>query len=46
VPGHAVRFAGLSHALAGGGLPGLVRSHDRFFPGEAARVCSPWWSAC
>jgi len=42
MPGHAVRLAGLSHALAGGDLPGLVLSHDRFFPGEAARVCSPW----
>ena len=42
VPGHAVGFAGLGHALAGGDLPGLVLSHDRFFPGEAARVCSPW----
>jgi hypothetical protein len=43
VPGHAVGFACLSHALAGGDLPGFVLSHDRFFPGEAARVCSPWW---
>jgi hypothetical protein len=42
VPGDAVWFAGLSHALAGGDLPGFVRSHDRFFPGETARVCSPW----
>jgi len=42
MPGHAVRLARLSHALAGGDLPGLVLSHDRFFPGEAARVCSPW----
>jgi hypothetical protein len=40
--GHAVRLARLSHALAGGDLPGLVLSHDRFFPGETARVCSPW----
>ncbi len=42
MPGHAVRFAGLGHPLAGGDLPGLVRRHDRFFPGETARVCSPW----
>jgi hypothetical protein len=40
--GHAIRLARLGHALAGGDLPGLVLSHDRFFPGEAARVCSPW----
>jgi len=40
--GHAIRLARLSHALAGGDLAGLVLSHDRFFPGEAARVCSPW----
>jgi hypothetical protein len=40
--GHTVGFAGLSHALADGGLAGLVLGHDRFFPGEAARVCSPW----
>lgn len=45
VPGHAVRLAGLSHALANGDLPGLVGSHDGLFPGEAARVCSPWWTA-
>jgi hypothetical protein len=42
VPGHAIRLAGLRHALAGGDLPGFVLSHDRFFPGETARVCSPW----
>lgn len=42
VPGHAVRLAGLSHALANGDLPRLVRSHDGLFPGETARVCSPW----
>ena len=42
LPSHAVRLTGLSHALAGGDLPRFVRSHDRFFPGEAARVCSPW----
>jgi hypothetical protein len=42
VPGHAVRFAGLGHALAGGGLPRLVLSHDHFFPGGSARVCPPW----
>ena len=42
VAGHAVRLARLSYALAGGDLAGLVLSHDRFFPGEAARVCSPW----
>src|SRR5271170_2774545 len=40
--GHAVRLTRFSHALAGGDLPSLVLSHDRFFPGEAARVCSPW----
>ncbi len=40
--GHAVRLARLSHALAGGDLPGLVLSHDRCFPGETARVSSPW----
>ena len=32
VPGHAVRFAGLGHPLAGGGLPRLVLRHDHFFP--------------
>ena len=32
VPGHAVGFASLGHALAGGGLPRLVLSHDHFFP--------------
>ena len=32
VPGHAVGFAGLGHPLAGGDLPGLVLSHDHFFP--------------
>ena len=31
-PGDAVRLAGLSHALAGGGLLGLVLSHDHLFP--------------
>jgi len=40
--GHAIGLARLGHALAGGDLAGLVLSHDRFFPGEAARVCSPW----
>ena len=40
--GHAIRLTRLGHALAGGDLAGLVLSHDRFFPGEAARVCSPW----
>jgi hypothetical protein len=44
--GHAVGLAGLCHALAGGDLAGLVLSHDRQLPGEAARVCSPWWTAC
>ena len=29
-PGHAVGLTGLCHALAGGGLAGLVLSHDRF----------------
>jgi hypothetical protein len=29
MPGHAVGLARLSHALAGGDLPGLVLSHDR-----------------
>jgi hypothetical protein len=38
----AIRFAGLGHALADGGLPGLVRSHDQLFPGGTARVCPPW----
>ena len=32
VPGHAVRFAGLGHPLASGGLPRLVLRHDYFFP--------------
>jgi len=40
--GHAIRLTRLGHTLAGGDLAGLVLSHDRFFPGEAARVCSPW----
>jgi hypothetical protein len=31
-PGHAIGLAGLGHALAGSGLPGLVLSHDHFFP--------------
>jgi hypothetical protein len=30
-PGHAIGLAGLGHALAGSGLPGLVLSHDHFF---------------
>jgi hypothetical protein len=42
VPGHAVWLAGLRHAQAGRDLPGFIRSHVRFFPGETARVCSPW----
>lgn len=42
VPGHAVGLTSLGHALAGGSLASLVLSHDCFFPGEAARVCSPW----
>jgi hypothetical protein len=32
VPGHAVGFPGLGHALAGGELSRLVLSHDHFFP--------------
>ena len=42
MPGHAVGLASLGHPLAGGSLAGLVLRHDCFFPGEAARVCSPW----
>ena len=30
--GHTVRFAGLRHPFAGGGLRGLVPCHDHFFP--------------
>jgi hypothetical protein len=40
--GDAIRFAGFGHALADRGLPGLVLSHDQFFPGGTARVCPPW----
>jgi len=31
-PGHVVGLTSLGHALAGSGLPGLVLSHDHFFP--------------
>jgi hypothetical protein len=38
VPGDAVRLASLGHTLAGGDLPGLVLSHDHFFPASLPRL--------